>query len=299
VLQKYGLDCPCVKSSPTHVIRESLGINLVLSPLGLLKTRYEEWNKCYSNSVGEITHASNPLQMAPVLGHRSARVADGHSITADKICPMKCGETPLGDDEAPLCTAQLPNGRVTCVTTPQSFDLQVLQKFRRQMTYTWQPEGESRKNKKGETYTTRPRERSRVIPYTALSVESVWRDEAHLERLETSATIAVLRSSFFKLPQNRSVHHNIMSGTLLTTGPTDIAHYISRMTRRGWVDHPVLRGWMNGEAIELGIAWDKLVRTGYVKKEASPMIIEQFKPLIETNVFVSPPTRTFLAQGLW
>jgi hypothetical protein len=41
VLQKYGLDCSCVKSSPTHIIRESLGINLVLSPLGLLKIWYE------------------------------------------------------------------------------------------------------------------------------------------------------------------------------------------------------------------------------------------------------------------
>jgi hypothetical protein len=100
--------------------------------------------------------------MALVLGHRSARVADGHSITADKIRLMKCGETPRGDDEAPLCTAQLPNGRVTCVTTSQSFESQVLQKFRRQKTYTWQEEGESKKNKRGETFTTRPSERSRV-----------------------------------------------------------------------------------------------------------------------------------------
>jgi hypothetical protein len=235
--------------------------------------------------------------MALVLGHRSARVADGHTITADKIRLMKCGETPRGDDEAPLCTAQLSNGRVTCVTTSQSFDSQVLQKFRRQMTYTWQPDGESKNNKRGETYTRRPRERSRVIPYIALSVASVWQDEAHLERLETSATIVVLRSSFFKLPQNCGMHHNIMSGTPLTTGPTDIAHYISRMSRRFWENHPVLKGWMNGEAIELGTMWDKLVRTGYVKEEASLMIIKQFKPLIETIVFRFTPNSNFLGTG--
>jgi hypothetical protein len=88
-----------------------------------------------------------------------------------------------------------------------------------------------------------------------------------------------------------------MSGTLLTTGPTDIAHYIYRMTRCGWRDHRVLKVWMNGEAIELGIGWDKLVRTGYVKEEASRMIIERFKPLIETIVLHFTPNSNFLGTG--
>jgi hypothetical protein len=119
----------------------------------------------------------------------------------------------------------------------------VLQKFRRLKIYTWQPEGEPKKNKMGQTHITRPKQRSRAIPYAALSVASVWRDEARLKRLETSATLVVLNSPFFKLRQNCGVHYNIMSGTLLTNGPTDIAHCISRMTRRGWGDHRVLKGW--------------------------------------------------------
>jgi hypothetical protein len=174
VLQKYQLDCPCAESSPTHRIRESLGISLALSPLGLLKTWCEEWKKCYSNNDGEITNASNPMQMVLVVGHRSAKVADGHSISADEIQLMKCGKTPRGDDEAPLCIAQLSNGRVTCVTMSQSFDSQVLQRFWRLKIYTWQPEGEPKKNKMGQTYITRPKQRSRAIPYAALSVASVW-----------------------------------------------------------------------------------------------------------------------------
>lgn len=46
---------------------------------------------------------------------------------------------------------------------------------------------------------------------------SVWRDEAHLERLSTSATLALLDRPSFKLPQHRNYHINVVSGTLLTT----------------------------------------------------------------------------------
>ena len=56
-----------------------------------------------------------------------------------------------------------------------------------------------------------------------------------------------------------------MSGTLLTTGPTDIAHYIQCMARASWKDHPVLRHWCKDEAIALGSDWDKLVKSGDVK----------------------------------
>jgi hypothetical protein len=297
VLKKYGFDCPCAKASPTHKIKASLGINLVLSPLGLLKTWCNEWKKCYSNDNGEITNASNPLQMVLVLGHRSAKTAYGNDMTPDKKRLMQSGEIPQGEDQAPQCFSRLTNSQVTCITTSQSFETQVLNQFTRHKTYTWQPQGEQRKNSKGETYITKPRTRFKNIPYMALGVASVWRDEAHLERLATSATIKTLKNPFFRLYQNQGIHINIMSGTLLTTGPTDIAHYIRCMARASWKDHPVLRQWCKDEAIALGSDWDKLVKGGDVRPEKSQAIINQFKPLIEALVLRFTPDSNFLGTG--
>jgi hypothetical protein len=297
VLKEYGFDCPCAKASPTHQIKSSFGINLVLSPLGLLKTWSDEWKKCYSDDQGEITNASNPLQMALVLGHRSAKTAYGNFMTSDKKRLMQSGEVPQGEDQAPACFSRLTNSQVTCITTSQSFETQVLNQLTRHKTYTWRPQGEQRKNNKGETYTTTPREKKKDIPYIALVVASVWRDEAHLERLSTSATIKTLKNSFFRLHQNQGIHFNIMSGTLLTTGPTDIAHYIQCMARASWKDHPVLRHWCKDEAITLGSDWDKLVKGGDVKAEKSQAIINQFKPLIEALVLRFTPDSNFLGTG--
>jgi hypothetical protein len=297
VLDKYGLDCPCAEASPTYQIKASLGINLVLSPLGLLKTWCDEWRKCYSDDNGNITGASNPLHMALALGHRSAKAANSNDITVHKKGLMQSGEIPQRENEAPKCVPRLTNSQVTCVTTSQSFDSQVLKQFAREKTYIWRPQGEQKKNSRGETYTTTPRERRTLIPYIALVVASVWRDEAHLERLATSATINTLKSQFFGLDRHQGIHLNIMSGTLLTTGPTDIAHYIQCMARRSWRDHPVLRHWRKDEAIALGSEWDKLVKGGDVRAKESQAIIDRFKPLIEALVLRFTPDSNFLGTG--
>jgi hypothetical protein len=190
------------RASPTHSIREGLGISLVLSPLGLLKTWCEEWKKCYSNNDGEITNASNPMQMVLVVGHRSAKVADGHSISAEEIQLMKCGKTPRGDDEAPLCIAQLSNGRVTCVTMSQSFDSQVLQRFWRLKIYTWQP-GASRKRTKWDKHTSRGQSRG-AEPYRTLLC--LWHPSGEMKRtwsgsrhLQLSSSLAVRFSSSLRI----------------------------------------------------------------------------------------------------
>jgi hypothetical protein len=297
VVKKYGFDCPCAALSPTYGIKANSGICVVLSPLGLLRNWCDEWRKCYSDDNGEITDASNPLKMALVLGHRSAKAADGNFMTSDKKRLMQSGEIAQGEDQAPKCTSRLTNSQVFCVTTSQSFETHILNPLTFKKTYTWQEEGKPKKDKRGETYITRPKTHSRDIPYIALVVASVWRDEAHLERLATSSSIAVLKSSFFKLPHNNGVHFNIMSGTLLTTGPTDIAHYISCLARESWKRHPVLRHWCNDEAVKLGSDWDKLVKGGDVKAEKSQVIIDRFKPLIETLVLRFTPDSNFLGTG--
>jgi hypothetical protein len=297
VVKIYGFDCPCATFSPTHSIKANRGICIVLSPLGLLKNWCDEWRKCYSDDNGEITDASNPLKMALVLGHRSAKAADGNDMTPDKKRLMKSGEILQGEDQAPRCFSRLTNSQVTCITTSQSFETHMLNPLTLTKTYTWQEEGKPKRDKRGETYITRLRTRVKYIPYVALVVASVWRDEAHLERLATSASITVLKGSFFKLPHNNNVHLNIMSGTLLTTGPTDIAHYISCLARESWKRHPVLKYWCKDEAIALGSDWDKLVKGGDVRPKKSQAIIDQFKPLIEALVLRFTPDSNFLGTG--
>jgi len=88
-----------------------------------------------------------------------------------------------------------------------------------------------------------------------------------------------------------------MSGTLLTTGPTDIAHYIRCMARESWRNHQVLRHWCKDEAIALGSEWDKLVKGGDVRAEESQAIIDRFKPLIEALVLRFTPDSNFLGTG--
>ena len=235
--------------------------------------------------------------MALVLGHRSAKAADGNGMTSEKKYLIQSGEIPQGEDQAPKCFPRLTNSQVICVTTSQSFETHILNPFTLKNTYTWQEEGKPKKGKNGETYITRPKTRSRDISYIALVVASVWRDEAHLERLATSSSITVLRGSFFNLPHNNGVHFNIMSGTLLTAGPTDIAHYISCLARESWKRHPVLRHRRKDEAIALGSEWDKLVKGGDVKAKDSQAIIDRFKPLIEALVLRFTPDSNFLGTG--
>ena len=98
VVKKYEFDCPCATLSPTYGIKANRGICVVLLLLGLLKNQCDEWKKCYSDNNGEITDVSNPLKMSLVLGHRSAKAADGNFMTFDKKRLMQSGEIAQGED---------------------------------------------------------------------------------------------------------------------------------------------------------------------------------------------------------
>jgi len=297
IREKFGFDCPCSSLNPTWPIVKSLGINVVFSPLGLLRNWCKEWTNCYADDNGEITNQSNPLQMQLVLGHRNAKVSDHNALTPNKLELMRCYHVQKEDDAAPRCAGRLENSQVMCITTTQSFQSQVVDRFAAAHTFTFQPEETLVKNRDGTSRVRKPREKSRQWPYWKLVVASVWRDEAHLDRLQTSPTIQVLNRGFFKLKQNRGIHFNIMSGTLLTTGPTDIAHYISLMTKSTWTDHEVLQDWCNDRAIKLGKEWDQLVKSGTVNTESIQRIIHKLKPLIEALVLRFTPESNFLGTG--
>ncbi len=295
--EKFGFDCPCSQSNPTWQIVQSLGINVVFSPLGLLRNWCNEWTRCYADDNGEITDQSNPLHMQLVLGHRNARGSEHNALTPEKVQLMRCRKVQREEDAAPECFGRAENGQVLCVTTTQSFQKQVVDRFAMTHVFTFQPEDVVVKQRGRPDRIRRPRVKSHDWKYVQLVVASVWRDEAHLDRLATSPTIQVLTRGFFKGRQNRRVHFNIMSGTLLTTGPTDIAHYISLMVESNWKRHPVLKDWCDGRATRLGKEWDQLVKSGRVEEASIQKIIKTMKPLIETLVLRFTPESNFLGTG--
>ncbi len=172
--------------------------------------------------------------------------------------------------------------------------------FQDLIRWTVTPQGVQKKNAKGEFYVTNPRPRAQAKPFYKLVVASIYRDEAHQDRLDTSATIGVLKSFFMHLPQNHNVHIHPMSGTLLTTGPSDIAQYIESMafiSGRRWRGHPELQNWNAGQAVELGKRWDKSVKAGDVNERHVNALVAKLQPLLIATVLRFNPKSNFLGEG--
>lgn len=297
--QQFGFDCPCAKSNATSYVKKQLGVHGVIAPLGLLENWRKEWNACYADSEKKITKKSNPLQMKLVIGHTNARAADGNQLGDSRA--IMIADVDLGDPDdretVPTCTPKLSNSQVIFLTTSNSCTTQVVDRFRHMKRVTWTPEGEQKQKPNGDWYTTQPRPKQKDIPYTALVISSLWRDEAHKERLPTSKTITLFESPFFRHQQNRNLHLNIMSGTLLTSGPLDIASYLKRMVRPAWKHHPVLHEYSAKELIQLGEKWNKLVKEGKVDEVASKRVVEQLQPVIEATTLRFTPNSNFLGTG--
>lgn len=298
--QKFGFDCPCAESSVTSCVKENLGVHGILAPLGLLDNWCKEWKACYANSEGQVTKKSNPFQMKLVLGHTNARVADGNQLDDTRLADMKA-TVDLGDandrDIDPICTPTVINSRVIIVTTSHSFMSQLLAKFRGVKRVDITPPSVQKLNKHGEMYTTKPKAQYADKIYHALVFSSLWRDEAHKEWLGTSQTLTLLQGNFFSLPQNQHIHLNIMSGTLITSGPLDIASYVKVMVRPTWKYHRVLRNYCEDEINDLGTNWDKLVKQGTADEAASQNVIKVLQPVIEATTLRFTPDSNFLGTG--
>jgi hypothetical protein len=86
-----------------------------------------------------------------------------------------------------------------------------------------------RKIRRGQEIEVQPRPKICLMTYYKLVIAALGHDEAHQDRLPTSYTMQVLNGKLFALSQNKHVHLNILSGTLITTGPSDIARYLKAM----------------------------------------------------------------------
>ena len=278
VREKWGYDCPCAPANVTHRFRSILGVPVVIVPAPLKTNWCREWLKAYSDENGKEV---NPHQMALVLGHTDARAADHNFLTPEKKALMRpTHSNNANQNDLPIYRARYCNSRVMFLTTSQSFDSKVVTPFNIIWQKTYQ--APSYKRKDGTLYTPKPTLKSQK--YNQLVMSSVWRDEAHLEKLPTSKTISVLQSGIFKYPHNRSVHFNIMSGTLLTTGPSDIAAYLNIMQRSSWASEPELSKWQHDEATTVGKQWDAVTKSGKVTDDNIQSVITVLRPLLEALV---------------
>ncbi len=236
--------------------------------------------------------------MTLFLAHNSVRAADGNDLDTKKRTLIGVVEN-VGEQNRrrpPTCSPKLSNSQILCLTTSHSFKKQVLDKIKKIHYYYWQLEPKQVRARDGSIRFTTPRIKEQPIPYYPLIITSVQRDKCYLEKGLSSKTLQLLKLPFFRNARslNSNVHTHIISGTLLTTGLTDIVHYLSLMARSSWRDHPVLRNWTDSEAVALKRRQDKLVRDRKVKEEDSQDIIQRFKLLIKKVILQFTPESNFL-----
>ena len=306
MIQKFGLDCPCAPCSPTFPLKASLGCGLIFVPRTLLTTWRREWTACYEDDDNLVTKKSNPFKMLLVTGHDSVKTSDPVYLHASRTRLLAHVEQlSSNDNRAPTWQPRVENSQVLCLTTSDSFVKQVLEKFKSTHTYRWTPPPGTRKDPKtGRDVPTKPRERTQDYSYSPVVFASVWRDESHLEKNRGVKTIGKLELPFWKVSRrwpeelrHPQYHLNVMSGTLVTAGPNDIAHYVTHMKRPEWKHHDELKKWMNDEAVTQGERFHNLVATQKLTAEEGAVFVKLFKPLIETLVLRFSPDTNFLGLG--
>lgn len=299
VLKRYGLDCVCWKESPTYGMEAILGVTMAIIPRSLISNWTKEWKDCHSEPGSDITKESNPYDMRLCVAHNDAK--GDNRMTNDMRDVLRSATTFGAPGEHPLIKARLENSRVFCLTTAQSFKTHVRDSMKGYREWSIpQPSSTKWNPKKKAVVPYQPRDLKKSVRYVELVFAHIWRDEAHLHRLPTSSTMGVLNDGVFGLPHYSECHLNIMSGTLLTTGPKDIAAYLKIMGQRAahlWEQHDELRKWTKGEMDKLGQSWDKNIKLGTIDDEFTRKTVAQMKPLVETMVLRFTPESNFLGTG--
>jgi hypothetical protein len=278
MLKQFGFDCPCALSSPTYFIKERLGINSALVPVGLLDTWELEFGECFP----KLRNGSpNPVSLVR---------AHGPKIIPQKLINKMIGREEKftdheGNPDASIYHPRLENSDVFVISTGGSFESKFLNVFSKQNHWTYQPQGVPAINSKGQEYITQPHSRvvgSKTFQTAVLSIQV--RDEFQLERGQNADSVkAMTEAKRRQRPQhgyNYPINYVVMSGTPLETGPLDVAEYIKIMATDEWMNDDLLRHWVHDEAIDMGTRWEKHC-TGKRDPETAKQIIELFTPLME------------------
>jgi hypothetical protein len=279
MLKKYGFDCPCAVGSTTHFIKPYYGVSVALAPLGLLDTWTEQHNACFPEKVDRHGVARRAVTLWRAHGDKEMPVGVKDALLGNVERWSEFeedGVTPLPSNVEPM----IENGRVFVVSTSQSFKSKFLTKFEDTNKYSYRPEGEWKKNSKGEPYQTKKNiVTNHSRPFQKSIVSIMFKDEFHMEKNAGSPAVTTIQET-----QRRQMNYPLrlapMSGTPLTTGPGDVAHWLQLMQRDEWADDAELSLFTVVLLAKRSKQWVDHC-TKKPNQEIADEIIEEFQPIIE------------------
>jgi hypothetical protein len=266
MLQKYGFDCPCSRANLSSHIRTFKGPTTMLAPSSLAKTWRSEWQACFGLRE-ELPCGTGIMDYVFVWAHNKAYSKSGawrngceEFAMAEALpsTPDTYKSVPPGPADM---TFNVQSSRIFILTTSQSFPTNVVTRLVRPYTYIIPATSTT-------TRTGRPKENPatrETILYSCFLPGSIWIDEAHKERLETSAASTALKMciKLFKATDHPPMPIHPMSGTMMVNGAIDLHMYTSKMVQAAkgrWEAHPVLKKFSNDELKTQGAAFDKAIR---------------------------------------
>jgi len=294
-VEKYGFDCPCWPKSPTFFIKQRLGIGMIMVPLGLLDVWKYEFAQC-----APLNPDGSQVRLA--IAHHSSKTNEQIS-KAD--WDLLCGkETKRQDDNgialASYYKARVENGRVVVLTTTDSAESQFIKDRRNQQcnkTYITPPPT-SRTNKDGKTQQVQGRAKEfKSDVYQACVVSIIIKDEMHLRKTSTTKAIGQVQKAQQNNRQATDIALCLMTGTPLSSGPSDIADLVELMIAPSWKEDEVLKNWMGNELVQLGKEWDNIIKKDKLpEKGQTEGIITKITPLVEKIILRVTTTSSFFGQ---
>jgi hypothetical protein len=274
---RFGFDCPCIPSSPTHFVKSRFGTTVALVPLGLLSVWVDEGAACFPPRSDGKAH---PIQILKAHGQTAIPEATKKRLLGDETEYTRTepdGQVHSADSNY---SPRLRNSTVFVLTTSQSFQSKFLDIFRGRTEWIKHTPATTRTVRGGKEVVVPAKDTIRKNNWHNTAIVSmVIRDECHLETRDTSPSIRILR-----ILQSYQEHFQIrivpMSGTAITVGPKETTYWIQLMVRKCWSKDEVLQNWMGVECEDLGKRWDKLC-TGRGDRTELVTMVTLFQPLVE------------------
>lgn len=262
MMKRYGFDCPCYLTSPTHFVKQKLGISVALVPLGLIDTWRYEWKQCFANNKNQkllIAHGSYKTRNEPAAWsllqgeEKTKRELATESISCD---PAEGFEE---HDGPSTFTPLIRNGNCFVISTSQSISTKFLNHPSNCRKKDWELQEKPHPRSKKDPRLVKPKQKT--IPgkkYQSCVISMIFKDEfQHQDTQAANAIQEIINRQKQSTPSNIALI--LMSGTPLTSGPLDIARYVELMGKPSWNNHPILRKFMKTEVRNMGERWRKAI----------------------------------------
>lgn len=303
MLEKWGFDCPCAPCSPTHEADAGGGVSVVWVPAQIMDYWKDEVRQCYKDCYAGSDHTGqNEFRIHVIFPYGSdfAWTSETKALVTYKEVPSPPDAD--GNRRQPFLRLRRCNSSAMMITSIESWPTKVVNEFTARVTW-WadHPKGGKQKQIK-----------KSLRPYFQIPVTLLVRDEAHLERLSTSRTNnrfaelqQKIRTTDVSSASDPHIFQIYVSGTPITSGPEDLAAFLSNMSRPQWTGDIELAKWHSSRAGELGRAgelakrWNKAIAPKALeqKSQEPAEIIRQLQPLVERLVLRFTNHTEFLDQG--